>query len=157
MFVFSYAVSCRGLISKAGKSLVSPATLHTAFNIALFPPLFFFSGLFYTDVLSTCLVLRMYKLFLEKKGGVWLYVAGILALMMRQTNIFWVAVFMGGLEEVRTLKDIPVMKREEKTPDTWKGNVQAAFDRWTKGDIHDIPLRDAEIHGMALLPNYLPR
>jgi len=124
--------------------------------MALFPPLFFFAGLFYTDVLSTCLVLRMYKLFLEKKGEVWLYLAGIFALTMRQTNIFWVAAFMGGLEAVRTLKDIPAVKREEKTPDSWKGSVQATFDRWMKGDIHDIPLRNAEIHGMTLSPTYLP-
>ena len=86
----------------------------------------------------------------------WLYVAGILALTMRQTNIFWVAVFIGGLEAVRSLKDIPVVKREEKTPDTWKGSAKVTFDTWMNGDIHDIPLRNAEIHGMTLSPTYLP-
>ncbi len=38
--------------------------------------------------------------------GLRTYGLGIMALLMRQTNIFWVAVFMGGLEAVRTLNFI---------------------------------------------------
>src|SRR4051812_7721932 len=34
---------------------------HTALNIALFPPLFFFSALYYTDVISTLVVLLSYS------------------------------------------------------------------------------------------------
>lgn len=129
--------------------LLSPSVMHTAFNIALFPPLFFFSALFYTDVLSTCLVLRMYRLFLQRQGSVWIYSAGFMALTMRQTNIFWVAVFMGGLDVVRTLKDIeavPVQSTPE--PQTWKEVSISAFQRYSRGEIHDMPLRDAEIYGM---------
>jgi alpha-1,2-glucosyltransferase len=153
VLTMSYASSCRGLInrlSNASALKISPDTLHTAFNIALFPPLFFFSGLFYTDVLSTCLVLRMYKLFLQRERGVWLYVAGILALTMRQTNIFWVAVYMGGLEVVRTLQDIqPSPLKETSEPKTWKETVISTFRRYARGEIHDIPLQDAEIHGSS--------
>ena len=119
----AYAGDCRALITRAlkrdpkdkreGLEQVSPNAMHTAFNIALFPPLFFFSGLFYTDVLSTCLMLRMYRLFLQRHGAAWLYVAGILALLMRQTNIFWVALFMGGLEAVETIKSIDVVQAKD--------------------------------------------
>lgn len=113
---------CRNLIIRAGtenrtdqiSKLISADSLHTAANIALFPPLFFFSGLYYTDVLSTCVVLYLYKQFLEKaesknrkswKNVVWFYLCGVLALCMRQTNIFWAAVFLGGMEAVRTMKE----------------------------------------------------
>lgn len=159
----AYASNCRALITRAwkrepkdkqeGSGPLSPNAMHTAMNIALFPPLFFFSGLFYTDVLSTCLVLRMYRLFLQRKGSIWLYSAGILALTMRQTNIFWVAVFMGGLEVVRTLKGIeavPLQRMPE--PQTWKEVAISAFQRYSRGEIHDISLKDAEIYGILSPP-----
>lgn len=119
-------------------------------NIALFPPIFFFSGLFYTDVLSTCLVIRMHKSFLQKDRGVWLYVAGILALTMRQTNIFWVAVYMGGLEVVRTLQDIPVSQQKvTPEPTTWKDGAISAFNCYARGEIHDVSLNDASVSGRS--------
>jgi len=126
--------------------------IHTAFNIVLFPPLFFFGGLFYTDVLSTAVVLRMYRLWLDGGGGIWLYLAGVLTLTMRQTNIFWAAVFLGGLEAVRTLKSIKsIPGNNEKDRSCWQGKVSAAFHQYTRGEIHEIPLKDAEIYGMSLL------
>lgn len=157
----SYASSCHGLInrlSNASPFKISPATLHAAFNIALFPPLFFFSGLFYTDVLSTCLVLRMYKLFLQRERGVWLYMAGILALTMRQTNIFWVAIYMGGLEAVRTLQAIPTSPHKESSePKTWKELTVTTFNRYSRGEIHDISLKDAEAFGTIPPPSNFTR
>ncbi|QSZ32577.1 hypothetical protein DSL72_002155 [Monilinia vaccinii-corymbosi] len=122
--IMMLAWKCRTLIVRAGVEdrrdqtprLRSADSLHTAVNIALFPPLFFFSGLYYTDVLSTCVVLYLYKQFLERgerkkmekawKDGAWFYLCGVLALCMRQTNIFWAAVFLGGMEAVRTMKQI---------------------------------------------------
>lgn len=87
--------------------LSEPAT--TAANICLFPPLFFFSGLYYTDVLSTFVVLlaywaltwRLYGGHSKKHNmvsGLVIYVVGVIALAMRQTNIFWVGIFLAGLE-----------------------------------------------------------
>jgi alpha-1,2-glucosyltransferase len=150
----SYASSCHGLInrlSNASPSRMSPDTIHTAFNIAIFPLIFFFSGLFYTDVLSTCLVLRMYKSFLKREPGVWLYMVGILALTMRQTNIFWVAIYMGGLEVVRTLMDIqPPPLEDLPQPKTWREVVISTFNRYARGEIHDISLKDAELYGTSL-------
>ncbi|KAK6596619.1 DIE2/ALG10 family protein [Botrytis cinerea] len=74
IYIMMLAWKCRNLIIRAGvenrtdqvPKLISADSLHTAANIALFPPLFFFSGLYYTDVLSTCVVLYLYKQFLEQ-------------------------------------------------------------------------------------------
>jgi alpha-1,2-glucosyltransferase len=81
---------------------------HTAANICLFPPLFFFSGLYYTDVQSARYVLLAYYQFCKsrdenfKNGNtVFLQILyGFMALLFRQTNIFWVAVFPAGLAVV---------------------------------------------------------
>jgi len=131
--------------------------LHTGFNIALFPLLFFFSGLYYTDVLSACVVLAMYRLFLERKGArantaeglVWLYPVGLVALAMRQTNIFWVAAFMGALELVRTIKaNKEDFKSEQAVSRSWKGVAVDKFQQYSHGNIHDVALKDAGVVGM---------
>ena len=158
----SYATDCRALITRAwkqsAKGLLENAEplffsiSHTAFNIALFPPLFFFSGLFYTDVLSTCAVLRMYRLFLQRKGLLWLYLAGSLALTMRQTNIFWVAIFLGGLEVVRTIRTAEFVPLAEPSQlQSWNETALFKLQRYSRGEIHDIPLKDAEIQGSCSL------
>lgn len=154
----AYANDCRSLITRAWRrekdergefESFSPNPLHTALNIALFPPLFFFSGLFYTDVLSTCAVLRMYRLFLQRTGSGWLYLAGILALTMRQTNIFWVAVFMGGMEAVRAIKSVEKVSIERTSdPQTPKETILSEFYYYVRGEIHDIPLKEAGAQGM---------
>jgi alpha-1,2-glucosyltransferase len=95
----------------------------------------------------------MYKLFLQRERGVWLYVAGILALTMRQTNIFWVAVYMGGLEVVRVLQDIPPSPQKALSESkTWKDVAISTFNRYAEGDIHDVSLKDAEVSGTFSRP-----
>jgi alpha-1,2-glucosyltransferase len=148
LFAMVYAGSCYASIAKLN-GLKNLSVLHNMFNIALFPPLFFFSGLFYTDVLSTAVVLKMYRHFLQKRSGLWLYVTGFVALTMRQTNVFWTAVFLGGLEVVRTLKSIEVKKDEREAPRCFKGVLKAAFHRYERGEIHDISLKGAEVEGTS--------
>lgn len=75
---------------------------HAAFNICLFPPLFFFYGLYYTDVVSALLVLITYRFHLQQANKS-LVLAGFASLLFRQTNIFWVAIFLGGIEINRSL------------------------------------------------------
>jgi alpha-1,2-glucosyltransferase len=75
---------------------------HAAFNICLFPPLFFFYGLYYTDVVSALLVLMAYRFHLQQANKS-LVLAGLASLLFRQTNIFWVAIFLGGIEANRSL------------------------------------------------------
>lgn len=79
--------------------------LHTNLNISLFPPLFFFYGLFYTDVLSAVSVLFAYRCHLQRQDSSIVAVAGLLSLLFRQTNIFWVFVFLGGLTLCRTIRE----------------------------------------------------
>ncbi|KAN0104256.1 glycosyltransferase family 59 protein [Hyaloscypha variabilis] len=173
IFLLSYAIDCRGLITLAWRQdrkepirkwiadarPISADMLHTGANIALFPLLFFFSGLYYTDVLSTCVVLGTYRLFLERKGArantaaglVWLYPAGLIALTMRQTNIFWVAVFMGALELVRTIKANRVdFAGKQPMPRTWKNVGIEIFQQYSHGNIHDIALKDAGVTDFIL-------
>lgn len=77
---------------------------HAVFNICLFPPLFFFYGLFYTDVISTLIVLCACRLDSDMESNNFLFVAaGLVSLSMRQTNIFWVSIFCGGLKVCRRL------------------------------------------------------
>ncbi|KAG9243448.1 DIE2/ALG10 family-domain-containing protein [Calycina marina] len=149
VFLFQYAITCRARLQKL---LIPDANgLHIAFNLALFPPLFFFSGLYYTDVLSTCVVLRMYRLFLERGGGLWLYIAGIVSLSMRQTNIFWAVIFMGGLDVVRALKQIESEAGDnDKGRECWSGITAAAYHQYSRGEIHDVTLKSAEIYDFAL-------
>ena len=147
VFTMVYVGSCYASIDKLSEPSNASA-LHKMFNIALFPPLFFFSGLFYTDVLSTAVVIKMYRDFLQDRSGISLYFTGIVALTMRQTNIFWTAVFLGGLEVVRTLKDIKGENNEKEAPKCSMGLMRAAFHRYERGEIHDLSLKEAEVEGM---------
>ena len=133
--------------------------MHTAINIALFPPLFFLSGLFYTDVLSTAIVLRMYRVFLRRDGAykntgeglVWLIPTGLVALTMRQTNIFWAVIFLGGLELVRTIERFnPVAVLPEPSTWSWREFLSQSFRRFKGGEIHDVPLSNAGLQGMDI-------
>ncbi|KAL8702396.1 MAG: hypothetical protein Q9201_004441 [Fulgogasparrea decipioides] len=76
---------------------------HAVLNICLFPPLFFFYGLYYTDVWSALSVLITFQ-FHQRKWRKSMVAAGIASLLFRQTNIFWVAIYLGGLEVVRKLR-----------------------------------------------------
>jgi alpha-1,2-glucosyltransferase len=125
---------------------------HTAVNICLFPLIFFFSGLYYTDVLSTCIVIAAYEHFLqgEKPGsiprGLFTYSIGVIALLMRQTNIFWVAVFLGGMEVARAFDGKRSFFQEgDESPRKSQFNdfVIAAYN----GEYHDPKLAEAGFFG----------
>ncbi|EDN99111.1 hypothetical protein SS1G_13971 [Sclerotinia sclerotiorum 1980 UF-70] len=170
-FIMMLAWECRNLIIRAGVAnrvdqapkLRSVDSLHTAVNIALFPPLFFFSGLYYTDVLSTCIVLYLYKQFLEqaemkklekpRRNGVWFYLCGILALCMRQTNIFWVAIYLGGMEAIRTMKETYRLSAPSfKDPQAPSQEELKKFCDLAKSEHpHDPPIHAAALEGNCLL------
>ncbi|KAK2759471.1 glucosyltransferase [Arachnomyces sp. PD_36] len=144
----------------------------TVLNICLFPPLFFFSGLYYTDLPALFLVLEAYINDIARSrtrgnggsgdggsdasavsgdssrqpylaGLVWwryarFVVAGLLALLCRQTNIFWVAVFLGGVQVVRTLHQINNVDRGSAS------TVQDIVTRsWGHHQIYDPPVSEA--------------
>lgn len=166
MATMLYANDCRTLITDGSELGLdsSLSSAYTAANIALFPLLFFFSGLYYTDILSTGVVLRVYKSFLARhndknssflQSSVALFVLGLLALAMRQTNIFWVAVFLAALEVVKMFDGVrsstPV-RLEEWTTRTVKDIIVEKFREYSAGKIHDVALRDAGIEGKLSIP-----
>lgn len=138
-------------------SSLSVYALHTAVNAALFPLLFFFSGLYYTDVFSTLVVLVAFWNHLERVGptratyyslrsDALVVLLGVASLFMRQTNVFWAVVFMGGLEAVhavRSLRPLPTSpgKFDRKT------TVKFYLWRYSQGEVHDPPLNEAGIEG----------
>jgi len=67
--------------------------VHEAINVALFPLLWFFSGLFYTDVYSTVWVLWSYLAWLRGCVGCSSIIAWW-ALWFRQTNVLWTGFFI---------------------------------------------------------------
>lgn len=124
-------------------------------NICFFPPLFFFSALYYTDVLSTFVVVAAYLVFLMRAernsflSGIAVYLVGVIGLLMRQTNVFWVAIFSGGLEWVRVCeKAIFSWPQSDKMT---KGNVvvMVAFGHDNAGNKHRVypSLADATVLG----------
>ncbi|KAI1496957.1 glycosyltransferase family 59 protein [Biscogniauxia marginata] len=150
------AIVCRSRFERLGaeartEQRYSSYAIGTGLNIALFPVLFFFSGLYYTDIISTFVVLLAYMNHLARAGketttftnDLYTLGIGLLALCMRQTNIFWVVVYVGGLEviqEIKTLKPVPV-----ETPVFTALSEQINFYAWrySLGDIHDPLLNDA--------------
>lgn len=75
---------------------------HAILNICIFPPLFFFYGLYYTDVWSVLSVLTTIQ-FHQRRWRKLMVAAAIASLFFRQTNIFWVAIYLGGSEIIRQL------------------------------------------------------
>ncbi|KAJ4319609.1 glucosyltransferase [Neodidymelliopsis sp. IMI 364377] len=131
-----------------GKTPVSNTL--TAFNIASFPPLFFFGALYYTDVMSTAAVLLSYQAFLNtttklrsSTGNVLDHLItvsiGVVALFFRQTNIFWVAVFPAGLTVVEVLQENGCTSEGSSQ----KGFLAVLQESWSQGTIYDRTLQEA--------------
>ena len=125
--------------------------VHSALNIALFPPLFFFSALYYTDVMSTLAVLFAYSAYLTSSmskrtivGMISAVALGVFALLFRQTNIFWVAVFPAGLAVIDTLK-----KDAPATISTSSDLRSAVQTSWNDDAIYDSHVQDAGLHGTS--------
>ncbi|OHX00502.1 alpha-glucosyltransferase alg10 [Colletotrichum incanum] len=153
------ATHCRHLIETRRPEAHSPAppavlsfhSIHLGWNVALFPVLFFFSGLYYTDVVSTMSVLVAYYHHLrrvrEERSSFlsdWTtIVIGIFTLIMRQTNVFWVVVYMGGLEAVAAVKTLRPKPVPETTTTTLREYVRFYVWRCSVGDVHDPPLNTA--------------
>ncbi|KAI0860040.1 DIE2/ALG10 family-domain-containing protein [Xylaria cubensis] len=124
----------------------------TGVNVALFPVLFFFSGLYYTDPASTLIVLLAYANHLTRVGtaqpsflnDVYSLGLGILALGFRQTNIFWVVVYMGGLEVVHAIKTLNPTPVETPRFQTVSDQFRFYAWRYSLGDIHDPSLSLAQ-------------
>ncbi|KAJ9606973.1 glucosyltransferase [Cladophialophora chaetospira] len=95
------------------RSVQHESILQREFSIICFPLIFFFSGIYYTDLFSvfTVVVAQVFwSASTNAEGPVKLLyqslhlVAGLASLAARQTNVFWVAVYLGGLQVVESIK-----------------------------------------------------
>ena len=123
-----------------GKSVeANESSAQTALNVALFPVLYFFSGLFYTDVWSTIFVLAGYLATL--RGKTWAAgVFGWTSLWFRQTNVVWVG-FMAGVFVVEKLRELQVEENVEKKE--LKTELMVDPRRWSEVEFHN-PVLTAE-------------
>ncbi|KAI9833543.1 MAG: glucosyltransferase [Phylliscum demangeonii] len=146
-----------------GSTAATSDIAHTSLNIAFFPLLFFFSALFYTDTLSTVSVLVCYRASLRLGGGAAgsglrrsasLFGLGLCAVALRQTNVVWVTVFVGGLDVVRCLTAEGGEEEEEEEGEEegegpgewrWRGRWRRVVARsWARGALcYDPPAAEA--------------
>lgn len=123
----------------------SAGFIHNTVNICLFPPLFFFYGLYYTDVLSALSVLYAYQCYLEKRKGSILVLVGLSSLLFRQTNIFWVSLFLGGLAFFDGIPRVKPGVGLAKVVD-FQGAIQGS---WQHACAYDLRISDAYFEGLA--------
>ncbi|KAI5283271.1 glucosyltransferase [Ascosphaera aggregata] len=122
----------------------------TALNICLFPPIFFFSGLYYTDIAALLFVIEAY--WQDMKYGfaegasksLHFIVVGLLSLTFRQTNIIWAVVFIGGLKALRTVKSSSLECRSSDLSRIWQAS-------WELGQLYDPPAENASVAGTFIL------
>lgn len=162
------ALQCRRLIEsrlaerdssgqQPRRTALSIYAIHTGLNTALFPLLFFFSGLYYTDVFSTLVVLVAYWNHLTRVGtepvswrsDALVVLLGAASLLMRQTNVFWVVAFMGGLEAVHAVKVLRPPPTSFGQSDT-QTRFKFYIGRYAQGEVHDPLLDKAGLEGKFL-------
>ena len=66
-----------------------------ALNLTILPPLYFFSHVYYTDMLSLTFLLMFSRLCLTNRNLVLILICGICSIIMRQTNVVWIAMVFG--------------------------------------------------------------
>ncbi|XP_048003624.1 putative Dol-P-Glc:Glc(2)Man(9)GlcNAc(2)-PP-Dol alpha-1,2-glucosyltransferase [Leguminivora glycinivorella] len=66
-----------------------------AFNLAILPPLYFFSHVYYTDTLSLTFLLAFSRLCFTSRHKFFILVFGLCSVLMRQTNIVFIAMVLG--------------------------------------------------------------
>ncbi|KAK3932622.1 Dol-P-Glc:Glc(2)Man(9)GlcNAc(2)-PP-Dol alpha-1,2-glucosyltransferase [Frankliniella fusca] len=117
--------------------------LLTAVNMCLFPVLYFFNFLYYTDVMSTFLILFAYLLSLHERHALSAF-TGFLAVCVRQTNIVWV-LFLSLLTFADILKEnayinkkkftVPVVRSYKYLEILWMNSCQVALVNSSAGKV----------------------
>ena len=134
---------------KNERATLTRRDVHGILNICSFPLLFFFSALYYTDLLSTYVVLMTYYSHLRvvKSNGngkalprLLMLLCGLFALGIRQTNIFWAAIFLGGLHAVDTL--------QRNNAGSTSGLSDSVLSAFNLGRIYDPIVADAPVEGI---------
>ncbi|GAB7348223.1 hypothetical protein MBLNU459_g6220t1 [Dothideomycetes sp. NU459] len=132
---------------------------HVALNVCLFPPLFFFGALYYTDVASSLFVLIFYYHFLaihSDTGPTLLESAtsislAVWSLLFRQTNIFWVGVFPLGILLVNKLGHRQVTSPVRKDHVEFQRDFHDVIQKsWANSIIYDAQLGEASMEDYVL-------
>ncbi|XP_059480055.1 putative Dol-P-Glc:Glc(2)Man(9)GlcNAc(2)-PP-Dol alpha-1,2-glucosyltransferase [Neocloeon triangulifer] len=92
------------IYSKKNKNLSSWVGVADILSLTTFPILYFFSFLYYTDVISTFTILAMYCAYLHGKISI-SALFGFISLWMRQTNVIWVA-FVAAIYGYKILENL---------------------------------------------------
>ena len=125
--------------------------LHIAVNISLFPPLFFFTSLYYTDVLSVQIVLLHHLFARERYQGAGsalpILLVGLVALLFRQTNLFWVAVFHGAFSTLQALKE-KSGRNTEKGVFKYIPLTAVIYKSLKDQTLYDLHVQDAHFEGI---------
>lgn len=124
----------------------------TALTLSLFPLLYTFSFLYYTDVVSTVCVLAMYACYLHghRKCSA---LAGILSVFVRQTNIVWV-MFVTALITANCVIDTTVGKSSRNLQSVDQSPIHSLLDVWT---LLTLLLRRGSHHWLRILSTVLRR
>ncbi|KIW05161.1 uncharacterized protein PV09_03712 [Verruconis gallopava] len=153
-YLYAYVI-IRGQVQSRSPPGKQAGLVLTAANLWLFPPLFFFSGLYYTDVQSVFWVLLAYQSFQRycRRGfSSWSDAFsqlkfGVIALFFRQTNIFWVSVFPAGLSLISSARTL-----RKKTAAAMHGRKcwrAVCMDSWREVELYDLPVYEACIEDYA--------
>ncbi|XP_053623205.1 putative Dol-P-Glc:Glc(2)Man(9)GlcNAc(2)-PP-Dol alpha-1,2-glucosyltransferase [Plodia interpunctella] len=73
----------------------SAKTVLQAINLTILPPLYFFSHVYYSDTLSLTFLLAFSRLCLINRCKILILVFALMSVLMRQTNIVWIAMVFG--------------------------------------------------------------
>ncbi|ELQ39121.1 alpha-1,2 glucosyltransferase ALG10 [Pyricularia oryzae Y34] len=169
MAIAALVLRCRRFIetrhaptNAKGPHFDSMYSIHTTVNITLFPVIFFFSGLYYTDLWSTATVLWAYENHLKRlteQTTFWndinTVILGVTALFMRQTNVFWVVVYFGGLESIHAIKKGAGSSSSKAVKAANIRDLAHALETYwalyAAGNIHDPPLSAASTYDVVWL------
>ncbi|CAH2062133.1 unnamed protein product, partial [Iphiclides podalirius] len=66
-----------------------------ALSLTILPPLYFFSHIYYTDTLSMTFLLAFTRLCFTNKTRILMFIFGVASMLMRQTNVAWIAMVVG--------------------------------------------------------------
>jgi alpha-1,2-glucosyltransferase len=113
LLLYFLLVALYVLAAVGRRSVQHESILQREFSTICFPLIFFFSGLYYTDIFSTFTVVLAHIFWSASTNAEGVLrtcyqllhvVAGLISLSARQTNVFWVAVYLGGLQVIETIK-----------------------------------------------------
>ncbi|KAL7410973.1 DIE2/ALG10 family-domain-containing protein [Mrakia frigida] len=121
--------------------------------ISFFPPLWFFSNLYYTDVGSCMFVLASWAA--ARSGRNWFSsVLGLISLTFRQTNIIWLG-FIMAMSVFNALEDLP-RKKGRSVDHSMLAREYESFPRFLLHNLLHVPVGALAHPRAVLVPKVLP-